>query len=174
MKKTVFVTLLLSISAFTQANTEKAKIAYQKAITFGEAVYCQANPLVENDPIKNVFLIDKDQENGTEDYAVIYYGDCSGGNGSYFAKLTPVYFGGTVLTDNGYISIDEKSNYDLFALTTEINPRFIEKMTQKTTGIVTIISSEFAENDPNSMPSKKFEYEVKLPEMQILRKTQIK
>ncbi|VEB26734.1 Uncharacterised protein [Actinobacillus lignieresii] len=173
MKKTPITTFLLSISAFTHADTENAKIAYQKAIAFGEAVYCQANPLVENDPLKNVFLIDKDQENGMEDYAVIYYGDCSGGSGSYSAKLTPVYFSGS-LTYNGYITIDKEADYDLFTLATEINPRFIEKMTQKSTGIVTIISSEFSENDPNSFPSKKFEYEVKLPEMQILKKTQIK
>lgn len=173
MKKFFLSLMLISLSSLAQSNTEQVKIAYQKAIGFGNAVYCETTPLVDKSPAKNVFLIEENKEEGTADYAVVYYGDCEGGSGSNSAKLTPVYFGPGVLRDSGYISVNEPKEYDLFALNTGINARFIEKVTQKSTGVILIISSEFAENDGNAFPSKKFEYEVKLPEMKILNKKQI-
>lgn len=175
MKKSFLALTLFSLSSLVHAHThtEQVKIAYQKAMGFGNAVYCEVTPLVGKSPDKNVFLMEEDKEDGIVSYVVIYYGDCDGGSGTNFAKLTPVYFGPSALMKNGYISITEPKEYDLFTLNSEINPRFIEKVTQKEIGTISIVSSEYAENDGNAMPSKKFEYEVKLPEMKILKKTQI-
>ena len=169
MKKlSLFLSLMFPLVSIANTN-DKAQIAYQKAINFGHAVYCLADPLHEK---SNVFLMDEDKENGSISYVVSYSGDCEGGTGTHSVNLTPVYFGPSALMNNGYIDIE---NYDLFSHSrNEINTRFIEKITQSKKGIINVISYEFGENDPNGFPSKKYMYEVQLPEMKVLNKKQIK
>ena len=76
MKKSFLALTLFSLSslvhAHTHTHTEQVKIAYQKAMGFGSAVYCEATPLVGKSPDKNVFLMEEDKEDGIFSHHFFY------------------------------------------------------------------------------------------------------
>lgn len=172
LKKTTLSAMLglICMPALAQMDKEKAQIAYEKAIGFGNAIYCDAQPLYDK-PLNNVFLLEQTEEGSA--YAVIYSStNCSTGRASNSFHLTPVYFNHTA--SDGFVIISEEKEYDLLTISGEnINTSLIDKVSQNKSGNLEIISAEYREENSNGNIPIKVKVEVKLPEMSIIKKTDL-
>lgn len=165
--KTILVMLtpmLISTPTFAQSKTEvDEKIEALKVLRkYSETVSCESSFEKEKSAqklLKNVYTIDFDPEMGFSTFFILWDGDvgCNGGTGTHSFIISEV----SRYSNSRPILVQ---NNDAFGedVSKNINQRFIEKIQQINRNKFIIMSSDFADDDSNNFPSKKYQYTVDL------------
>lgn len=158
----LFVCLLAATPAFSQSKTEAdEKIAALTVLKkYSETVSCITNFEEEKSVrkfLKNVYTIERNEENGSVTYFILWHGDigCQGGSGTNSAMISEVsrsYGSGPLIVQNNDAFGEDFSE--------KINMRFIEKIQQVSDSRFLVVSSEFGDHDANNFPSWKYQYTV--------------
>jgi hypothetical protein len=161
MKKALLLTMLISFIGQAIAETElEEKVKVLNVLKkYSETVACGTS-FEEQDSLesflKDVHTIERNTENeGASIYYALWQGDkgCRGGSGTTFFYISEV---SRDLSHRPFLVVSDEAFGDEFEK--KVNPRFIESVKKINPDHFIVISSEFAENDANNFPSKKYQY----------------
>jgi len=167
ISKVVGSLLILSTASYSaQAKpvSQEKKIVLKQASNFAQAVACYTTFEADSEyktTVRDVYLIQKDQEYA--EYFVLWSGDwgCSGGSGTYRSYLTSF----SKLTENRPFIVDQQDILsDINADGYLVNDRFIEDVKFENGNFI-ITGSDFSnegDDGGNNFPANRYKYTLAL------------